>query len=84
MQKILVTGALGQIGSELIPKLREKFGKENVIAVGHSKEPSDEFKNSGPFEMADSRNKEELRYLIEKYKIDTIYPKLRNASNHII
>lgn len=73
MQKILVTGALGQIGSELIPKLREKFGKENVIAVGHSKEPSDEFKNSGPFEMADSRNKEELRYLIEKYKIDTIY-----------
>lgn len=73
MQKILVTGALGQIGSELIPKLREKFGKENVIAVGHSKEPSEKFKNSGPFEMADSRNKEELRYLIEKYKIDTIY-----------
>jgi len=72
-RKILVTGALGQIGSELIPMLREKFGKENVIAVGHSKEPSEEFKNSGPFEMADSRNKEELRLLIEKYNINTIY-----------
>lgn len=73
MKKILVTGALGQIGSELIPKLREKYGKENVIAVGHHKEPTIEFKNSGPFENADSRNKEELRALIEKYNIDTIY-----------
>lgn len=73
MKKILVTGALGQIGSELIPKLREKYGKENVIAVGHHKEPSEEFKNSGPFEIADSNNKEELRSLIEKYNIDTIF-----------
>jgi len=73
MKKILVTGALGQIGSELIPELRKKFGKDNVIAVGHHKEPSDEFKNSGPFEMVDSRNKEELRTLIEKYDIGTIY-----------
>lgn len=73
MKRILVTGALGQIGSELIPKLREKFGKDNVIAVGHHKEPTEEFKQSGPFEMADCRNKEEIRGLIEKYNIDTIY-----------
>lgn len=73
MSKILVTGALGQIGSELIPRLREKYGAENVIAVGHHKEPDEEFKNAGPFEMADIRNKEELRALIEKYQIDTIY-----------
>ncbi|HNW71613.1 MAG TPA: NAD-dependent epimerase/dehydratase family protein [Candidatus Paceibacterota bacterium] len=73
MKKILVTGALGQIGSELIPELRKKYGKDNVIAVGHHKKPSDEFKNSGPFEIADSNNKEELRQLIEKYNIDTIF-----------
>jgi len=73
MKKILVTGALGQIGSELIPKLREIYGNENVVAVGHHKEPSIEFKNSGPFVNADSRNKEELRILIEKYDIGTIY-----------
>ncbi len=73
MKKILVTGALGQIGSELIPELRKKYGKENVIAVGHHKEPSEEFKNSGPFEIADSRNKDEIRILIEKYNIDTIF-----------
>jgi nucleoside-diphosphate-sugar epimerase len=73
MKKILVTGALGQIGSELIPELRQKYGRDNVIAVGHHKEPSEDFKNSGPFEMADCRNKEEVRALIEKYNIDTIF-----------
>jgi len=72
-RKILVTGALGQIGSELIPALREKFGSENVIAVGHKKQPTEEFKNSGPFEMVDTRNKDELKKLIEKYNINTIY-----------
>jgi len=73
MSKILVTGALGQIGSELIPKLRERHGADNVIAVGHHKEPDEEFKNSGPFVMADMRDKEQLRSLIKKYQIDVIY-----------
>ena len=73
-RKILVTGAMGQIGSELVPALREKFGKENVIAVGYVKEtPTEEFKNSGPFEKIDAVNKEEIRALIEKYQINTIY-----------
>lgn len=73
MTKILVTGALGQIGSELIPRLREMHGSENVIAVGHHKEPDPAFKAAGPFEMADIRDREQLRGLIEKYQIDTIY-----------
>jgi nucleoside-diphosphate-sugar epimerase len=73
MKEILVTGALGQIGSELIPKLREKYGKENVIAVGHHKQPTEEFKNSGPFEFADTEDKEAIKKLIEKYNIDTIF-----------
>lgn len=72
-RKILVTGALGQIGSELIPALRKKFGNENVIAVGHRKKPSEKFKNAGPFETADARNKKELETLIKKYNINTIY-----------
>ncbi|MFA6251444.1 MAG: NAD-dependent epimerase/dehydratase family protein [Candidatus Paceibacterota bacterium] len=72
-RKILITGALGQIGSELIPALREKYGSENVIAVGHHKEPTEEFKQAGPFEMADASDKEAVRALIEKYQINTIY-----------
>ncbi|MBW2999727.1 NAD-dependent epimerase/dehydratase family protein [Candidatus Woesearchaeota archaeon] len=72
-RRILVTGTLGQIGSELVPALRKKYGGNNVIAVGHRKEPTDEFRNAGPFEKADARDKEALRALIEKYKINTIY-----------
>ena len=34
MKKILVTGAFGQIGSELVPTLQKKYGKENVMAWG--------------------------------------------------
>lgn len=71
--KILVTGALGQIGSELVPALREKFGSENVVAVGHRTQPSEEFKNAGPFEIADARDKDALKALIEKHNINTIY-----------
>ncbi len=73
MSKILVTGALGQIGSELIPRLREINGAENVVAVGHHKEPDEAFRQAGPFEMADIRDKEQLRGLIEKYQINIIY-----------
>lgn len=72
-RKILVTGAMGQIGSELIPALRAKYGSENVIAVGHHKEPTEEFKKAGPFERADASKKEELELLIKKYQINTIY-----------
>ena len=73
MTKILVIGAMGQIGSEIIPRLRKLHGADNVIAVGHHKEPSETFKNEGPFEMADVRDKEQLRVLIEKYQINVIY-----------
>lgn len=73
MIKILVIGAMGQIGSEIIPRLRELHGADNVIAVGHHKEPSETFKSEGPFEMADVRDKEQLRVLIEKYQINVIY-----------
>ena len=37
--KILVTGAFGLIGSNLVPALQEKYGKENVVALAHSKIP---------------------------------------------
>lgn len=33
-EKILVTGPFGQIGSELVPELQKKYGKQNVIALG--------------------------------------------------
>ena len=32
MKRILVTGAAGQIGSELVPALRERYGADRVVA----------------------------------------------------
>ena len=48
MNKILVTGASGQIGSDLIPELRKLYGEENVIASINKTPMTDEVQNSGP------------------------------------
>jgi len=70
--RILVTGATGQIGSDLVPALRKRLGKDNVVALGHKTPPSEELKE-GPFESADARDKEALRQLIKAYDIREIY-----------
>ena len=41
MKKILITGAVGQIGSELTMVLRERYGNENVVATGHKTKPDE-------------------------------------------
>jgi nucleoside-diphosphate-sugar epimerase len=73
MKKILVTGAVGQIGSELTFALRQKYGNDNVIATGRKTKPSKELLNSGPFEFINITQKETVEDVIKKYNIDTIY-----------
>ena len=73
MKKILVTGAAGQIGSELTMALREKYGNENVIATGHTKEPDETLRSSGPFHFIDCMSIDTIAEVINKYKVDTIY-----------
>jgi len=73
MKKILVTGALGQIGSELIFALKKKYGNENVIASDVRCDAPDNIKNSGPYEILDVLNKESIEALVKKYEIDTIF-----------
>ena len=72
MKKVLVTGAVGQIGSELVPFLRNKYGEENVIALD-IRIPSKKLLSSGPFEKADITLLEETVKIVKKYKVDTIY-----------
>lgn len=71
--RILVTGAVGQIGSELTPALRQRYGAQNVVAAGHRKPPSAELRDGGPFEFVDCTRKETVEAVVEKYQIDTIY-----------
>lgn len=71
MKRILVTGAFGQIGSELVPALRKKYGTQNVVALGHSKKP--DTKQEGPTEYANVAQKQAIELLVNQYDIDTIY-----------
>jgi nucleoside-diphosphate-sugar epimerase len=71
--KILVTGAVGQIGSELTMALRSRHGSENVIAAGHHTPPSPELRDSGPFESIDVTQRDSLLQVVQKHNVDTIY-----------
>ncbi len=72
MKRILVTGAVGQIGSELTLALRERYGAENVVATGRKTEPSEELRNSGPFYFIDVTKRESIEEVVAKHEVDTI------------
>lgn len=71
-RKILVTGSLGQIGSELIVYLRNEYGADNVIASDVIKKDVPKVINGGPFEKLDVLKPKKLAEICDKYKVDTI------------
>lgn len=71
-EKILIVGAAGQIGSELTEKLRSLYGKNNVIASDINTDNST-LVESGPFQIIDAKNLEQLKNCITKNSIDTVY-----------
>jgi len=73
MKRILITGALGQIGSELIIFLRKKYGNENVIASDIKSLSKGMINQGGIFEHIDCLNAQEIYSIIKKYKIDTVF-----------
>ncbi len=73
MKRILVTGSVGQIGSELTLALRKRYGADNVVATGRKTEPSDELRNSGPFYFIDVTRRESIEEVVQKHQIDTVY-----------
>jgi nucleoside-diphosphate-sugar epimerase len=70
MERILVTGALGQIGSELVPILRERYGLDRVIASDIRMPPRD---HDGPFEFVDGTNPRQVQEVVQRHAIDTVY-----------
>jgi nucleoside-diphosphate-sugar epimerase len=72
MNKILVTGALGQIGSELTEALRKRYGAGNVVATDIRSSANSSL-GPGPFELLDVTNKDQIEAVVDQYKIDTIY-----------
>ena len=74
MKNVLIIGSTGQIGSELTMKLRGLHPDGNIVA-GYipGAEPKGVLLESGPAEVADVRNAQQLAGIVEKYRIDTIY-----------
>jgi nucleoside-diphosphate-sugar epimerase len=71
MSKVLVTGACGQLGSELTIALRKIHGNDNVLATD-LRQPTGELSN-GPFEILNVMDREKLFELAKKYKITQVY-----------
>lgn len=73
MKKILVTGSVGQIGSELTMLLRDLYGNDNVVAGGNRTKPTGKLLDSGPFEIVDCTDAQKVADVVKKHSIDTIY-----------
>lgn len=73
IKKILVIGATGQIGVELVSALREKYGGENVVATTRKTDFPEFMLNSGPCEKLEVTDKNTMNELVKKYGIDTIF-----------
>jgi nucleoside-diphosphate-sugar epimerase len=72
-RRILVTGAVGQIGSELTTALRDRYGGNHVVAAGHRTPPGPELRDTGPFVFVDVTQRQALASVIEEYNIGIIY-----------
>lgn len=73
MKRILVTGALGQIGTELVRELCQRYGKENVFSSDIRDDLYDKLRPYSTFAIADCMSALEIERLIVKYKPDTVY-----------
>ncbi len=72
IKKILLTGAAGQIGTELTQALRRKYGRDNVVA-SDIVPPNPSLRDAGPYENLDVTRREDLDRILGKHKIDTVF-----------
>ena len=73
MKNILIIGSTGQIGSELTMKLRSLYNGNVVAGYIPGAEPTEALKESGPCEIVDITNAEQIAEVVSKYNVDTIY-----------
>ncbi len=70
-EKILVIGSQGQIGTELVERLREIYGAENVVAADVKEIPKDQ--QSGIYETLDILNAKRLHEIVKTHAIKEVY-----------
>jgi len=73
MKRILITGALGQLGSELGAALRNRYGAENVLFTDLRTKGEEARIAGGPFHVLDSRDANSMAEIVRRHRIDTIF-----------
>ncbi|PIE55224.1 MAG: UDP-glucose 4-epimerase [Dethiosulfovibrio peptidovorans] len=71
MKRIVVTGGLGQIGVELIRRLRQEYGTDLVLATDVKSQGADKL-GQGPFELLDVRDGQALANVVKKHRANTV------------
>jgi len=71
MDKVLVIGASGQLGTELTVKLREHYGTDNVIATDIRKGTGELM--DGPFEELDIMDDKAYKHILNRHQITQVY-----------
>ncbi|NQU34963.1 MAG: NAD-dependent epimerase/dehydratase family protein [Bacteroidetes bacterium] len=72
MERILVIGCSGQIGSELVLELRKTYGNDNVFATD-IKDPPEEIRETGPFQILDVLDYKNLLHFLVRHNITQVY-----------
>ncbi len=72
LTRILIVGALGQIGTELTQYLRNIYGRDNVIA-SDIRPVSHEISQNGPYRQLDALDGKALRSIIQEFEINQVY-----------
>jgi nucleoside-diphosphate-sugar epimerase len=72
VNRILVTGAGGQIGAELVPILRERYGAANVLATD-IRPPAMDVMEAGPFQLLDATDPLALGAAAVRFRADTLF-----------
>ena len=73
MKRILVTGAAGQLGSELVPALRNRYGGDNVVAARHRSPLTEEVADTGPSTTVDVTDQGSVESAFRDHGIDSVY-----------
>jgi len=73
LKRILVTGALGQIGSELVPALRERYGEDHVVASDIRMPAAGSALSNGPFHHVDCTSQRQIQEAVRRFEVGTIY-----------